>query len=440
MISLTVTKRFIWMIGAGIVVTFISYFFSISLLVFIIYNILCFTLLTIDYFTTPSSDVFEIERVGEEKLSLYAMEKIKFRVYNKSDKEMYIEIVDEAPELYFEVQEKSIKGSVLPHSKEIFEYEAIPRKRGAFSIGSVHVRYEGNLKLCKKQFILALKKEYKVYPNLKDLKKYRLAAYNSMVNQSGQKVMKMLGNGTEFESLREYVSGDEYRKINWQATARENKPIVNQYEPEKNQHVYTFIDTGRPMSYSVKGYKKLDLAINTSLLLSDIVNQNGDQSGLMVFNTEVNNFVMPGKGNIHRNNLMEALYHIEHTNETSNYDEAFYYFKTKERRRSLICIFTDFDTLEEAEDMMKVLPVLSRNNIVMIILINDEKLQEIASISVEKEDDSYKKGVALEMLRERKKMINILNAKGIMCIQCSPEKISIEVINKYLHIKNRMFF
>ncbi|KKH62402.1 hypothetical protein DU75_08845, partial [Methanosarcina mazei] len=165
-----------------------------------------------------------------------------------------------------------------------------------------------------------------------------------------------------------------------------------------------------------------------------------DQSGLMVFNTEVKNFVMPGKGNVHRNNLMEALYHIEHTKETSNYDEAFYYFKAKERRRSLICIFTDFDTLEESEDMMKVLPVISRNNIVMIVLINDEKLQEITSKSIEKEDDAYSKGAALEMLRERKKMIKTLNAKGIMCIECPPEKISIEVINRYLQIKNRMFF
>ncbi len=437
---MTVTKRFIWMIGAGVAITFIAYFFNLSLIMFITYNILCFAVLAIDYYITPSNDVLEIERVGEDKLSLYGSEKIKLSVYNKSDKKMYVEIIDEIPEHHFEVQQYIINGYVLPHSKEIFEYEIIPKKRGAFTFGSVHVRYEGNLRFCKKQFIVDAKKEYKVYPNIKDLKKYRIAAYNSMFNQTGQKAMKLLGSGTEFESLREYVSGDEYRKINWKATARENKPIVNQYEPEKNQHIYALIDTGRPMSYSVKGYKKLDLAINTSLLLSDIVNQNGDKSGIMIFNTKVENFIMPGKGNIHRNSLMEALYHIQNTNETSNYDEAFYYFKAKERRRSLICIFTDFDTIEEAEDMMRVLPVISKNNIVMIILIHDEKLKNVASTTIVKEEDAYTKGVALEILRERNKMINTLNAKGIMCIECSPEKISTEVINKYLHMKNRMFF
>lgn len=416
----------------------LAYFLHSPLTIFAIYNVICFLLLALDYFMSPSYDVFEIKREEEDKLSLFANEKIKICVHNKSDKKMFIEIMDEIPDFHFEILNKSIKGNVDPHSKKVFEYKIIPRKRGAFTFGSVHVRYEGNLKLIKKQFSIALNKEYKVYPNLKDLRKHRLASYNSILNQSGQKAMKLLSRGTEFESLRDYVVGDEYRTINWSATARENRPIVNQYEPEKNQHVYAIIDTGRPMSYSVKGYKKLDMAINTSLLLSDIVNQNGDKSGIMVFNTEVDNFIIPGKGNAHRNNLMEALYHIEHTNETSNYDEAFYYFKTKERRRSLICIFTDFDTLEEAEDMMKVLPVISKNNIIMLILINDGKLDSIVSNSVENEDTLYTKGVALELKRERAMIISKLNANGIMCIECKPEKLSIEVINRYLHIKNRM--
>ena len=192
------------------------------------------------------------------------------------------------------------------------------------------------------------------------------------------------------------------------------------------------------MSYSVRGYKKLDLAINTGLLLSDIVNQNGDMSGLMVFNIEVNNLIMPGKGNNHRNRLMEALYHIEDTNNTSNYEEAFYYLRKKEKRRSLIVLFTDFDTIEEAEDIMGVLEVISKNNIVMVILIEDENLKKMVSISPAGEEEVFNKGVALEMVEERKKSIHKLNAKGIMCIECPPEKLAMGTINRYLYIKNRM--
>lgn len=437
---MTITKRFIRLIGLGIILTFIAYFFDLALTTFILYNVACFSLLVVDYIVSPSPETFEIERLDGEKLSLFENEKIKISIYNKNDKKIHVEIMDEVPDFHFETQKQYIDQYIAPHEKEIFEYEVIPKKRGAFTFGKLHIRYDGYLKLCRKQFIANIEKEYKVYPNLKDLRKHKLAVYNTLVHKDGRKRLKILGKGTEFESLREYVAGDEYRKINWIATARENKPIVNQYEPEKNQHVYVMIDTGRPMSYSIRGQSKLDIAINTGLLLCDIVNQNGDQSGLMVFNTEIEAFIPPGKGSGHRNRLMEALYHVEHSKATSNHEEAFFFFKGKERRRSLVCLFTDFDTIEEAEDMIRVLPVMSKNNIVIIVLITDEKLENMASLPMKKEEDAYIKSVAIEMLRDRKKLINLLNTKGIMCIECKPEKITSDVINKYIYVKNRMQF
>ncbi|WP_432403048.1 DUF58 domain-containing protein [Wukongibacter sp. M2B1] len=432
------TKRFIFILGLGILLVGGSYLVGIHLTTFIMYNIACFTALILDYYISPSSEEFEIERIGEDKLSIYEREKIKLRVYNKSDKRIYMELKDEIPDFHFESNRKVMRGHIDKYEKQDFEYGVIPKKRGIFKFGHIHIRYESNLKLCMKQFKVSMNREYKVYPNLKDLKKYRLAVYNSKFSRIGEKSMKILGHGTQFESLRDYVQGDEYRKINWKATARENRPIVNQYEPEKNQHIYILIDTGRPMSYSVRGYKKLDLAINTGLLLSDIVNQNGDRSGLMLFNTEVNNFILPGKGSNHRNRLMEALYHVEHTNYTSNYEEAFYYLKRKERRRSLMVLFTDFDTIEEAEEMIGILSVLSKNNIVMVVLMKDEKLEDMASVSAKRENEIFTKGVVLESLKERKRIIHKLNAKGIMCIECIPEKLAMNVINRYLHIKNRI--
>ncbi len=437
---MTITKRFILLIGLGIILTFIAYFFGLALTVFVVYNIICFSLLVADYMISPSHDSLEVERLDGEKLSLFENEKIRISIYNKSNKSIYVEIKDEVPDFHFHIQKLAIGKYIAPHEKEIFEYEVVPKKRGAFKFGKVHIRYDGYLNLCRKQFSSNLEKEFKVCPNLKDLRKHRLAAYNNLIYKDGRKRLKILGQGTEFESLREYVAGDEYRKINWNATARENKPIVNQYEPEKNQHVYAIIDTGRPMSYSIRGKSKLDMAINTGLLLCDIVNQNGDQSGLMAFNTDIEAFIPPGKGSGHRNRLMEALYHVEHSKATSNYEEAFYFFKGKERRRSLICLFTDFDTVEEAEDMLKVLPVVAKNNIVIIVLIKDEKLEDKASMVVKKEEDAYIKSVAIEMLKDRKKLISTLNSKGIMCIECKPEKIASDVINKYIYIKNRMNF
>ncbi len=438
MILVVITKRFITLIGIGVIILGISLGLHFPIGAFIIYNGLISILLVIDYMISPSAKILDIKRIGNDKISIYENERIGFEVYNKSDRNLYIEFKDEVPDFHFKTENQIMVGYIEPHSKKEFHYEVIPTKRGAFQFGDFHGRLLTGYKLSMKQFKLPLKREYKVYPNMKNLKKYRMIIYNNRKYESGNKNLKVLGRGREFESLREYIHGDEYRTINWKATARENKPIVNQYEPEKNQHVYILIDTGRPMSYTTQGYRKLDLAINTGLVLSDVVNQNGDLSGLMTFNIDVGTIIKPNKGNNHRHNMMEALYHVEANNNTSNFREAFYKFKNKEKRRSLICIFTDFDTLEEAEDMMRVIPILSRNNIVIINLIKNEKLENLTDNQINTEEDAIKKAVSLELLNERKQIIKTLNARGIMCFESEPEKLAINTINRYLQAKNEI--
>jgi uncharacterized protein (DUF58 family) len=438
--KLSITKRFVFLLVLGIVVLAGSLFIGNSLTIFIIYNLTCFILLLTDYFISPKETEIEVTRNENDKLSIFEKEAMGFTVYNKSEYKINIELIDEIPEFHFEIENKVMKGKIAPGKKETFQYTVFPTKRGAYEFKAVHIRYEGRLMFCKRQYKIPLNKEYRVYPNLKNLRRYRLNLTNNRNLRQGQRNMQMLGKGTSFESLREYVLGDEYRKINWQATARENKPIVNQYEPEKNQHVYLFVDTGRPMSYTVRGQRKLDLAVNTALVLSDIVNQNGDQSALLLFNRMVNNMIAPGKGAGHRNKMMEALYHIDYTNETSNYDDAFYYFKKKERHRSLIFLFTDFETLEEAENMLRVLPIISKNNLVVIILIKNESLGEIGLQRIKNQKQMFDKGVAIELLEERKRIISILNKRGVLCMECPSEKIELTAINKYIQIKNKSYY
>jgi uncharacterized protein (DUF58 family) len=436
---LSITRRFIYLLSVGLLLLPVGALLGNLLTVFILYNLVCAALLIADYLLSNEEQHIVIERCGSENLSLYESEALSFLVHNRSSRKLKIELKDEIPDFYFKTENKVMKGYIEPNEKKSFKYVVVPAKRGAFNFGKVHVRYEGRLKLCTKLFKLGLDREYKVYPNMKNLRKYRLGITNNRMFKQGQRNLRMLGRGTSFESLREYVPGDEYRKINWQATARGNKPIVNQYEPEKNQHVHIFIDTGRPMSHTVRGFRKLDMVVNTALVLSDVVNQNGDQSGLLLFNTQVKNMIMPGKGAGHRNKILEALYHIDFNRETSNYDEAFYYFKKKERHRSIIFLFTDFDTIEEAENMFKVLPVISKNNIVVIVLIKNESLEDISRLRAKNREDIFNKGVALELLEERRKIINLLNRKGILCIECPAENLEFTAVNKYIQVKNRNY-
>ena len=434
-----ITKRFVYLLSIGILLLVLAVFSNNSFSILIIYNLMCAALLIIDYFISIDEKDILVQRDGKYKLSIYEKEVIGIQLYNKSNYMLNVEIKDEIPDFHFLSENSLMKGRVGPNEKQDFMYSIYPTKRGAYTFGNLHVKFQGRLKLCTKIFKLKLHEEYKVYPNMKNLRKYKLNMCNNRSFKQGQKALKIIGKGTSFESLREYVAGDEYRKINWKATARENKLILNQYEPEKNQHVHILIDTGRPMSYIVRGYRKLDLVVNTALVLSDIVNQNGDKSGLMLFNTKVDNMIMPGKGAGHRGKIMDALYHIDSTNQTSNYDEAFYYFKKKERHRSIVFFFTDFNTVEEAEGILKVIPAISKHNLLVLILIKNESIEGISSLQVRNKEDLFNKGVALEMLEDRHKIINILNRKGILCIECVPEKLEYSVVNKYIQVKNRTY-
>jgi uncharacterized protein (DUF58 family) len=439
-IYLVVTRRFIWLIAAGTIAVLAGYFIGAAVQVFILYNFICFLILIVDFNLTPPSDIFDVERTGDHKLSIYEKENIIISIYNKSDHKFVMQLKDTIPDFHFVVPNKIVTKGIPPHNKMDFVYEVIPQKRGAFIFGSLNIRYISRLGLCMKSFTVPMDREYKVYPNLKALRKYHMTACSNRKFKSGLKSMKMLGRGTSFESLREYIPGDEYRRINWKATARESKPIINQYEPEKDQHVYALIDSGRPMSYSVRGYNKLDMAINTALILSDIVNQNGDKSGLLVFNTQLQGFISPGKGSDHRNKMMEALYHIKYTNYTSNYEDTFLHLKKYEKHRSIIFLFTDFDTIEEADEMQKLLHLISRNNIVIIMLIKNESLERISETKAGTEEEIFNKAVAMELLTERKNIIKSLNKLGIMCIECEIENIEITSINKYIEVKNRKYF
>lgn len=392
-----------------------------------------------DYYISPDKNKVDIVRDGDENLSIYEKESISFSVHNKSIYPLKIEIQDEYPDFHFNTKQTLMAELVLPNEKKKLKYIVVPTKRGNFEFKKLYVRFEGRLGLCKKAYKIDLTRQYKVYPNMKNLRKYRLTLCNNRFLRQGQKNMKLMGKGTAFESLREYIRGDEYRKINWKATSRYNKPIVNQYEPEKNQHVYMMIDTGRVMNQTVRGYRKLDLVVNTALILSDIINQNGDKSGLLLFNTSVTDFVTPGKGSVHRNKIMDTLYAIDYSNEASNYEEVLFQFKKKERHRSIIFIFTDFETEDEAKDLMKCLPIIGKNHLVMIIMIKNEKIEKMADILVKDAEGIFAKGVAIDMLLDRTYTISMLNKKGIFCKELEPEKFETSVINRYIHVKNKTY-
>ncbi len=431
------SKTFAGFIILGIIPIVLGAFFGLSFYIFIVYNLILSGLLFIDFIITPGADKLEIRRECDRKLSMGSENIIKIIVRNKGSHVLHIEARDEVPS-YMDVMGGTIRIKSVPHYENSGSYTVVPQKRGEYAFGDIHIRYRGVLKLCMKYVRFNTKESLKVFPNLKDLKRYSFASLRKNLVLIGNKKMKTYGIGTEFESLREYSEGDDYRKVNWLATARSSKLIVNNYEPERNQQVYIMLDSSRVMNTEINYIKKLDYAINSAFLLAEIAGKKGDNIGLLVFDKDVKRFVKSSKGMTHFSTIADNLYNVEENFVTADYDNALFHLCKYQRRRSLLCIFTDLFNSQEALALVKALKTTGRNHIPLVITIKDMRVYEMAANKISTVTDIYDKCAAVKEIDEREKIQRIFESAGIASIDIPPDKLSMEVVNKYLNMKAMM--
>jgi uncharacterized protein (DUF58 family) len=427
-----VTRNFVYLTAFGVILTIGAWFFGFHVPFFLFWNLLILGLFVLDIILTPNPKCLHARRANEVKLYFKAENTIFFYVKNNFRHKLEVEVKDERLR-HFNIVGKDMKHVVEAGEEAVFSYAVIPAKRGSFVSGKVYLRYRGLMGLCKKYVTVASAAAYKVYPNIKDLSKYRLMTQKNRFLPTGEKNLPQYGAGSEFESLRSYVEGDDFRKINWAATARENKLIVNQEQMERDQPVYILLDIGRPMSYMVKGFKKLDYSINAALILCDIVNLQGDKAGLLVFDSKVQTHIAPGQGPLHRNLLMETLYNVADNRQTANYEGAFQTLCERQKRRSLVFIFTDFEILEEAEDLISHIAILKRRHMPIVVFMENESLAAMAGATAPKRTyDKILKQTAQDFCDERKKIIRTLNIMGIPSVESTAEQFTLSAVNRYL--------
>jgi len=431
------SKLFSLLLLLGIIPIIVGSVFGLALYAFLVYNAILVMLLIADIIITPGKHSFEVERVCEEKFSLGAENKVIIQVRNNGRYQLTGEFRDEVP-LFLRVSYYSGKITLKPHYYSEGIYRLIPEKRGEFEFGLIHLWYTGVLKLCRKAAAYDCRRSYKVYPNLKDLEKLNFAALKKSRLMAGVKKVKDYGIGTEFESLREYSEGDDFRKINWMATARANKLIVNTYEPEKNQNIFILLDSSRVMNAEINYIKKLDYAINSAFLLAEIALKKQDKIGLMVFDSNIKRFVKPGKGAGHFQLIADNLYNVEENFVTADYRGALTYLNQNHKRRSLLCIFTELFNAQEAIQLALALRNIAQNHIPLVITIKDERIEEVIEQDIKETKDIFTKSAALKLNSEREKIARVFADFGIACIDVPPDRLSIETVNKYLVMKSTM--
>jgi len=400
-------------------------------------------LVVADYLLTTRPGDIEVERINDTKLSLGAENMITLLLANRGRRPLRFQLRDEYP-YQFISDATIIAGEVAPFDIHEVRYHLKPLQRGDYTFGDVNIRYLSALKTFVRQVRYDATAQVKVYPNVLDVRKYDLLARKGLLFEIGLRAARVYGAGTEFERLREYNTDDEFRRINWKATARHGKPIAAEYETERSQYIISVIDTGRLMRPPVgdstgSGHSlaKLDYAINTALLLSYVATLKGDHVGLLTFADDVRTYLAPrrGKGQFYR--MLEALYNVQFEPVEADYAQALAYLGVKHKRRSLVVVFTDLVTLDAARPLIAHMARLAQRHLPLCVVISDPNITRLADQRPRDSDAVYQRAVAEMLIDERQVVLDTLNRSGVLTLDVPADKLTVSVINKYLELKGR---
>ncbi|WP_119070127.1 DUF58 domain-containing protein [Aggregatilinea lenta] len=403
-------------------------------------------LLAGDWLAASGAGQFRVARQHDSKLSLGAENRVTVRVTSRAKRPVALAVQDEPP-LPFAGEEASLMhADLLPLETHDFTYTVRPLKRGDYRFGDVNLRWNSPLGLVVRQARFPAAGPVKVYPNLHEIRKYELLARRDQLAEMGLRGVRLRGEGTMFESLREYTPDDPYRRINWKATARRARPISMEYEPERSQRVVIAVDVGRMMRSPIHVHDpgnpawnmaKVDFVINSVLLFSYVATLKGDQVGLLVFADRVKSFIPPRAGPAHFQKLLEAMYALESEPVEADYGRALMTLGAQNKKRSLVVVFTDLSGARASEALARYVPSLLPRHLPLLVTIRDPALDQEAGQQPSNSDSVYRRMVAEQLITERRLLLDRLQRQGVLTLDVSAEHMTMAVVNRYLQVKAR---
>ena len=378
----------------------------------------------------------QAQRILPEKLSNGDQNSIKIDIKNNYPFTIKIKVIDEIP-FQFQKRDFNIERTIEKNKNILFEYLLEPKERGEYSFGNLNVFAESPLGLVSKRFTFQKEAMLPSYPSFIHLRKYELMALQNEFLLGGIKKIRKLGHTMEFEQIKEYVPGDDVRTINWKATSKRNQLMVNQFQDEKSQRIFMLIDNGRTMQMPFNGLSLLDYSINATMALSHIILKKNDRAGMMTFSKKTEYKVAADNKSGQLRKISEALYNIQTNSYESDFSRLYQDVKYTIGQRSLILLFTNFETLDAVNRQMKYLRGIAKNHLLVIIFFKNSELQSLINTNPENIQEVYDEIIAEKFEYEKKLIIQELRKYGIYTVYTLPENLNIEVINKYLEIKAR---
>ncbi|MBD8067679.1 DUF58 domain-containing protein [Bacillus sp. PS06] len=407
---------------------------GISWVVVILANIGFLTITLIDFLFLPRKNQLSLKRVIPDEMERGIQYQVKLEITNKSKYPITYRLIDGIPQSF--LRPFPLKGMIGKESKAILLYETTAPIRGEYQVKKVYVRYQSIFGLWEKQATEQLENKIKVIPNLSETKRYLENAQRFLMYE-GVKIRKFQQGTGEFSKIRNYVVGDDPRKINWRQTAKLHEVMTNEFEPEHGKYITILIDCGRMMGAELSAGNRLEKALEAAITVTAAALQKGDYVAVLAFSKNVKIYVPPAKGMAHLQRILYAIYNLEVDAAESNYGEVLQYLQTVQKKRSLILLFSDVRTFLHEESALLYLKRLRQRHLFLMIGVEDEALvrriqEEPASIH-----SAMIKSMAQKQMIYKKREKRKWEQQGLQMVEAEEENLAVTAVSSYIQIMNR---
>jgi uncharacterized protein (DUF58 family) len=396
-----------------------------------------------DLLRLPKPGELELQRVWHSPPSLGVRSKVTIELRNFGRRPVFARVTDETPRA-LRREPPMVELAVPAGISASADYEILPAQRGDLLLGRFYVRYQSALRLAERWAVAETSTSVRVLPNLEQAKQQTLYLIRTRQVAMERRRRRLRGLGREFESLREYRTGDEFRNISWTATARRSKLITRVFQVERSQTVWIVLDAGRLLREQIARGRasslqlsKLDYAVDAALALAQVAMHSGDRVGLLAYGREIQQNRNAGRGAAHLHSIVESLALVRPEPYEADHGRAAHALLSEQHRRSLIVWITDLAETAGTPDVVEYALQMTRRHLVLFAAVGQPDLNERVAQRPESEEEMFRYIAAIEIVQRRELLLRRLRQRGVLAMELMPGALAASLVNQYLDVKDR---
>ena len=384
----------------------------------------------------PGRSGYSVRRSMPEPFSLGEPEEVTVVIQNRSASGLMARVADHAP-AGLRPEPRALSGQFDPQGLLKVSYRTFSPRRGAYAFGPVDLQVWREDGWWRRQVRLPDSQQVAVFPNVVAIKRIQLSLRRGLRAMAGMRRARPPGASTAFAGLREYVRGDDVRRVSWTATARRDRPVVVEVEAERGQQMIIALDCGRLMTAPAGDLDKLDHAVNAALMLAWVAQAYGDRVGLMTFDDRVTSFIKPERGAIQLRRITEALYAIRPEYVEPDFGHAMTHLALRVGRRSMIVMLTDVQDPEASRELVAHALRLAARHLVLVVAMSDPAVLSARDAPIISTSRAYEWAAAEEFVSSRRESFEILRRGGVLGLDVVAGRLSPALVERYLELKER---